>query len=100
MTQNQFLHLETLRGMIASGNAWSIEPGYTDRGRKCDFHETVRRSSEATAVNMLPTNPRVVKRLLAFAEQARAELGDVDRPGKGQRPDGWVDQPSPRLKQN
>jgi hypothetical protein len=42
-------------------------------------------------------NPEVVKRLIAFAEEAREDLGDVDHPGKGQRKAGWVDKPSPRL---
>ena len=47
--------------------------------------------------NVAAENPDVVKQLLALAEQARNDLGDVDREGKGQRPAGWVDEPSPRL---
>ncbi|HQL76025.1 MAG: Arylsulfatase [Planctomycetes bacterium ADurb.Bin126] len=47
--------------------------------------------------NVADAHPEVVARLLALAEKARQELGDGDRPGKGQRPAGWVDQPSPRL---
>jgi arylsulfatase A-like enzyme len=47
--------------------------------------------------NIAEANPEVVKRLLALAENAREDLGDVDRPGKGQRPAGWVDEPAPRL---
>jgi len=47
--------------------------------------------------NVADAHPEVVARLLALAEKAREELGDGDRPGKGQRPAGWVDQPSPRL---
>ena len=43
--------------------------------------------------------PEVVKRLLALAEKARAELGDVGRPGKGQREAGLVEKASPRLLQ-
>jgi len=41
--------------------------------------------------------PEVVKRLLALAEKARSELGDVGRPGKGQRKAGFVKKASPRL---
>jgi arylsulfatase A-like enzyme len=37
-------------------------------------------------------HPDVVTRLTAMAERARAELGDVDRPGSGQRPAGSVDE--------
>ena len=49
--------------------------------------------------NVAPANPEVVQRLLALAENARKDLGDVNRPGKGQRPAGRVDEPSPRLLQ-
>jgi len=49
--------------------------------------------------NVAEANPEVVRRLLALAEKAREDLGDVNRPGKGQRPAGWVDQPAPRLLQ-
>lgn len=38
----------------------------------------------------------VVKRLTALAEKARRELGDRGRPGRGQRPSGRVDHPTPR----
>jgi arylsulfatase A len=44
-------------------------------------------------------HPDVVKRLLALAEKARSELGDVDKPGKGQRKAGLVEKASPRLMQ-
>ena len=47
--------------------------------------------------NVADENPKVVERLLKLAEQARVDLGDVDRPGKGQREAGWVDVASPRL---
>ena len=42
-------------------------------------------------------HPDVVKRITAMAERARAEIGDVGRPGKGQRPAGHVDNPKPLL---
>ena len=45
-------------------------------------------------------HPEVVKRLLALAEKARTELGDVGRHGKGQRKAGFVEKASPRLLQN
>lgn len=47
--------------------------------------------------NLADKNPDIVKRLLAHAEQAREDLGDVNRPGKGQRQAGWVKNASPRL---
>ncbi|MCL4206579.1 MAG: sulfatase [Pirellulaceae bacterium] len=47
--------------------------------------------------NLAEAKPEVVERLLAFAERARADLGDANRPGTGQREPGWVDDPKPRL---
>ena len=47
--------------------------------------------------NLADKNPDIVKRLLAHAEQARKDLGDVNRPGKGQRKAGWAEKASPRL---
>jgi arylsulfatase A-like enzyme len=43
-------------------------------------------------------HPEIVKRLLALAEAAREDLGDVDRPGKNQRPAGHVAEPKPQVK--
>jgi hypothetical protein len=39
----------------------------------------------------------VVERLLALAEKAREDLGDTDRPGKNQRPAGFVENPKPLV---
>lgn len=47
--------------------------------------------------NVAVQYPEVVNRLLAHAESARKELGDVGRDGRGQRKAGWVDKASPRL---
>jgi len=47
--------------------------------------------------NLADRHPEVVARLLALAEKARDDLGDVGRPGKGQRPAGLVENPTPRL---
>jgi len=53
-----------------------------------DLHEDREVSAE---------HPEVVERLLALAERTRAEIGDVNRPGRGQRPAGWVDNPKPLV---
>ena len=47
--------------------------------------------------NVVADHPDIVKQLLAHAERARADLGDIKRPGKGQRKAGWVKKASPRL---
>jgi arylsulfatase A len=41
-------------------------------------------------------HPEVVARLRALAERARDDLGDVDRPGRGQRAVGRVEHPQPQ----
>lgn len=54
---------------------------------------------DVTETNEVATqHPDVVERLLALAKKARAEIGDVDRPGRGQRPAGIVDDPRPLVK--
>jgi arylsulfatase A-like enzyme len=40
-------------------------------------------------------HPDVVQKLMAMAERAREEIGDVGREGSGQREAGWVDNPRP-----
>jgi arylsulfatase A len=42
-------------------------------------------------------HPDVVRRLMAFADEAREELGDRARHGRHQRPAGWVADPTPRV---
>lgn len=47
--------------------------------------------------NVAVANPKVVERLLGLANKARADLGDLGRPGKGQRKIGTVKNPQPQL---
>ncbi|MHC4096068.1 MAG: sulfatase family protein [Planctomycetota bacterium] len=47
--------------------------------------------------NLSQDYPKVVRRLMALAKQARLDLGDLDNPGAGQRPAGYVDCPTPRV---
>lgn len=47
--------------------------------------------------NVAAKHPGIIAKLTAFAERARAELGDADQPGRGQRPAGAVDDPTPRV---
>ncbi len=42
-------------------------------------------------------HPAVVARLAALAERTREDLGDEGREGRGQRPAGWVEQPTART---
>ncbi len=56
--------------------------------------EDVGEMNEVSAMNN-----DVVQRLLKLADQAREELGDVNRPGKGQRPAGLSAKPTARIKE-
>ncbi len=47
--------------------------------------------------NVAAGHADVVRRLTRLAEKARAELGDVNRPGKNRRPVGRFANPSPRV---
>jgi arylsulfatase A len=47
--------------------------------------------------NLAASRPEIVERLLALAEKARVDLGDVDRPGKNQRKAGWAEKGIPLI---
>jgi arylsulfatase A-like enzyme len=47
--------------------------------------------------NVADQHPDVVRHLIALAEKAQEDLGDVNRKGTGQRPAGWVVTPKPLL---
>ncbi|MBI4889112.1 MAG: sulfatase [Acidobacteria bacterium] len=51
----------------------------------------------AETLDVSAKHPEVVRHLTALAQKAREDLGDVDRPGKGQRPVGRVENPTPRV---
>ena len=53
----------------------------------------------AETSNLADRHPDVVKRLLALAEKARQDLGDVNHKGTGQRPAGLVVTPTPLTKE-
>lgn len=59
-----------------------------------NVRDDVAEEHEASAAQ-----PAVVRRLLALAEAAREELGDEGRDGRGQRPAGWVQSPTARVKE-
>ena len=47
--------------------------------------------------NLADQHPEIVERLISLADSARADLGEYDRPGRRQRPAGYVERPVPRL---
>jgi len=47
--------------------------------------------------NLADDHPDVVRRLMGYADEARADLGDMDREGSGQRPAGFISHTTPRV---
>ena len=60
-----------------------------------DLREDISETEEVSA-----QHPDVVARLLALADRAREDLGDLDREGSGQRPCGWVENPVAQVMEN
>lgn len=58
--------------------------------RLFDVRHDVHEDHEVSA-----SHPDVVQWLLAMVENLRAEIGDLQRPGRGQRPAGHMPQPQP-----
>lgn len=48
--------------------------------------------------NVAREHPEIVERLERLAEAARADLGDLDRPGAGARPVGRCENPTPQVR--
>jgi len=77
-----------------------LEEKRTDLGGKVAASEAALfdvRNDLGETMEVAGEHPEVVVRLLALAEEARADLGDRGRQGTGQRPAGWIDDPEPRL---
>ena len=53
-----------------------------------DLRQDIGETEEVSA-----QHPEVVARLMALADKAREDLGDLDCEGSGQRPCGWVEDP-------
>jgi arylsulfatase A-like enzyme len=91
-----YYHMDQLQA-VRSG-PWKLylplEKKYINLGRKTaaaklELYDVRHDASESREISA--THPEIVQRLLELADAARAELGDEDRPGVGQRAAGWVD---------
>lgn len=80
------LYLELPANSKGKGKAKGVPP---KRGLY-DVRHDVSEQHEVAA-----QHPDVVRRLMALAEKARADLGDADRPGPGQRAAGHVEKAVP-----
>ncbi len=73
-------------------NKWTYFDG---RSEKSELKLVDLDADLAETNNLAESHPDVVQRMLKFAEQAREDLGDLGRPGKGQRPAGHYPNPRP-----
>jgi len=69
--------------------------GSQDSGKPGDaeLYDLIEDPKETT--NLAEKRPQIVERLLKLAAQARRDLGDLNQPGRNQRPRGEVKDPEP-----
>jgi len=79
---------------LPSEARWVGLAGKTEKGSQAlyDLSQDLGETTDVSAAH-----PDVVRHLTSLAEKARADLGDVDRPGRGQRRSGRVEEPTPRV---
>ena len=81
-----YLPLRAKRMNLATKRAPSTLQLYNVRDDITEVHE------------LSASHPEIVERLLKLAEMARTQIGDEDKPGLGQRPAGFVEKPTARIK--
>jgi len=69
--------------------------GERDVKRPMALYDVVTNPGES--VDLAASHPDGVQQLMALAEAAREDIGDLGREGKGQRPHGRVENPVPQL---
>lgn len=78
------LYLPLNRKLVNNATKTAAQP---TRGELFDVRADVHEDREVSA-----QHPDVVERLRALADKIRAEIGDGEKPGAGQRKAGWVDE--------
>ena len=86
---------------------WKLHLPLEDKYTQIHRHETGRgrlmlidlASDLSENTNVAGEHPDVVERLLALADSARQDLGEFDRPGRRQRPPGFIADPVPLVEQ-
>ncbi len=67
----------------------------TTKEQAAELYQLNEDAAEET--NLASAQPKIVKRLIGYAEEARKDLGDTGKPGAGQRDAAWIDNPKPLL---
>lgn len=78
-------------GILASGRSSRLF-GDPVPARLFDLDVDIGESTDVSA-----RYPHVVARLMALAEKARSDIGDLDRPGRSVRPPGRIANPKPQV---
>ena len=88
---------------VRSGN-WKLHLPLKPKKRNWGSHEPESplqlynlKTDIAESKNIADKHPDIVKRLMTYAEKARQDLGDNDRPGKNQRPAAFIQNPKQLL---
>ncbi len=88
---------------VRSGN-WKLHLPLKPKKRNWGAHEPQSplqlynlKADIAESKNIADKHPDIVKRLMTYAEKARQDLGDNNRPGKNQRPAAFIKNPKPLL---
>ncbi len=71
--------------------------GSMEGAKPCEAELYDLRSDIGETRNVAGEQPEAVRRLQALADRARADLGDLGREGRDQRPAGRVENPVPRV---
>lgn len=74
---------------------WDRRRWRNEQGDPCELKLVDLDADISEEHNLAADNPEVVERLMAYAQQAREELGDIGRKGTGQRPAGHYPNPRP-----
>ena len=74
---------------------WDRRRWHNESGDPCELKLVAFDADIREQHNLAAANPEVVQRLMAYAEQAREELGDIGKTGSGQRPAGHYPDPRP-----
>ena len=94
LAQLQAVRSDRWKLYLPLANKWTSFRGDTQESEAA-LYDLVADLGETN--NLADKHPDVVKRLTAMADEARRDLGDLDRPGKDQRPAALVDTPTPRV---
>ena len=89
-----YYHIEQLQA-VRSGR-WKLYLPLAGEKRTSSVRLYDLEADLGETTNLAGKHRAVATRLLALAEEAREDIGDVGRPGRNQRPAGFVAEPAPR----